>query len=60
MELDVDCPARNRQSRFAERLAESWMDMAGASEIFAAGAERDRRGGFVDQIAGMRSEDVNA
>ena len=44
---------------FAECFAEGGMDVTGAGEIFAAGGEGNRDGGFVDEVAGVGSDDVD-
>ena len=45
---------------FAHGFAEGWMDVASSGEVFTARTEGNCSGGFVDQIARMRTENVNA
>src|SRR3954452_8703576 len=55
--LKIDRAPRNGQGSFPHGLPERGMHMAGAGQVFAAGGEGNRGGGFVDQIARMRSND---
>src|SRR5205085_12457924 len=48
------------EGRFPESLTQRWMHMRGAGQVFAARAERYRNGRFVDQITGMRAQNMNA
>ncbi len=48
------------EGRFFEGLGERRMGVAGAGDVFAGCAELHGGGGFGDQVAGARAEDVHA
>src|SRR6266436_1225391 len=58
--LYINWAAGDAEGGFAHGFAEGWMGVASASEVFAARAKGDRGGGFVDQIARMGTDNVNA
>src|SRR2546421_12932110 len=49
-----------RQSSFPQGFAQSWMRMTGPAQVFAARTEGNGRRNFVDQITGMRADNMRS
>ena len=56
----IDRPAVDRQRGLFDRFRQRRMGVAGAGDVFRAGAEVHRGGGFGDQVARLGAENVNA
>jgi hypothetical protein len=53
-------PLVDRQGGFAEGFGKGRVGVADVGQVLGAGPELHRGGGFGDQIAGVRAEDVDA
>ena len=57
---EVDRPAIDGEGGFLHRFRQRRVGVAAAGDVFAASTERDGRGAFGDQFAGVRADDVDA